>query len=174
MECQKCGAYFPTSMKIDGVKKVLNRRKFCLTCSPFKEHNTRNLLLYELGRQNCSICGDELLESNSYKRKNRKDKFAYCKKCASKQAIEKSRQLKLECIAYKGGKCQNCGYNKYAGALDFHHRDPSQKDFAICKRLRVAKLNETLKRELDKCDILCANCHREVHFDQSRGLEKSN
>jgi hypothetical protein len=174
MNCLKCGSYFPSSMKIEGVKRPLNHRKFCLSCSPYKQHNTRSLLVYELGVQKCSICEGVLSEENSYKRKNRKDKFAYCKSCTTKYTIERSRQLKLECIEYKGGKCQMCGYNKYPGALEFHHRDPSQKDFAICKRLRSAKLNEKLKQELDKCDLLCANCHREVHFDQSRGINKSN
>jgi len=164
MNCLKCGSYFPTSMKINGVKKKLNRRKFCLDCSPFGKRNTRNLLIHELGVQKCSICKEVLSNKNSYKRKNRKDKFAYCKSCSVKSGIERSRQLTLECINYKGGKCQNCGYNKYAGALDFHHRDPSKKDFAICKRLRVAKLNDALKKELDKCDLLCANCHREEHW----------
>lgn len=173
MECLKCGAYFPSSMKIDGVKRPLNHRKFCLECSPYKQHNTRSLLVHELGKQNCSMCGELLKEENSYKRKNRRDKFAYCKSCVSKYTIERSRMLKLECIAYKGGKCQICGYSKYAGALDFHHRNPSEKNFSICKRLRSAKLNDVLKRELDKCDLLCANCHREVHFDESRGI-KSN
>jgi hypothetical protein len=174
MECKKCGNYFPCVIKIDGKKKILNHRKFCLECSPYKKHNTRNLVKCKVGVQKCSRCGDELTEKNSYKRKKRKDKFAYCKSCASRYAIERSRALKLECVAYKGGKCQKCGYNKYAGALDFHHRNPKEKDFVICKRLRNNTLNNVLKRELDKCDLLCANCHREVHFDEERKIAKSD
>lgn len=61
-------------------------------------------------------------------------------------------------IAYKGGKCQCCGYNKYVGALEFHHINSEEKDFGIsakgCSWKRV-------KEELDKC--ICANCHREIH-----------
>lgn len=74
--------------------------------------------------------------------------------------IEKQRIAKrLEALEYKGGKCQHCGYDKYRGALEFHHKDPSQKD---PKGLR--KWNrENLFAELDKCILLCSNCHKEEH-----------
>lgn len=47
-------------------------------------------------------------------------------------------------------------------ALEFHHRDLTQKDFGISSRGYTRSWN-VVKQELDKCDILCANCHREVH-----------
>jgi 5-methylcytosine-specific restriction endonuclease McrA len=65
------------------------------------------------------------------------------------------------CIEYKGGKCEKCGYDKYDGALEFHHLDPSKKDFAISKK--KARYIDKLKPELDKCILLCSNCHRELH-----------
>ncbi len=71
------------------------------------------------------------------------------------------RRAKRELIRYKGGKCFQCGYNKDCpSAYDFHHRDPKQKDFAIGGK---TKKLEKLKEEADKCDLLCRNCHAEIH-----------
>lgn len=69
-------------------------------------------------------------------------------------------------MEYKGSKCQLCDYNKYPGALEFHHLDPNEKDFNISKA-RLLSFNLEIKKELDKCILLCANCHREVHNDPS-------
>lgn len=68
---------------------------------------------------------------------------------------------KLEAIAYLGGKCTSCGYNKYYGSLEFHHRNPAEKEFQW-NQMKKRSL-EDIKKELDKCDLLCANCHREAH-----------
>ena len=85
-----------------------------------------------------------------------------CKKCRV-QAVQKRRELlKIKAIEYKGGKCERCGYNKYVGALEFHHRDPTQKDFGISHR-GLTRSWKSMMIELDKCMMLCANCHREVH-----------
>ena len=74
--------------------------------------------------------------------------------------LEKYRlQVRDEALAYKGGKCENCGYDKYRGALEFHHKDPTQKDPAGLRKYNRTKLFA----ELDKCVLLCANCHREEH-----------
>lgn len=72
------------------------------------------------------------------------------------------RRIKERAIAYLGGKCIKCGYDRCADAMDFHHRDPTIKEFRIGQYAGGWKI---LKRELDKCDLLCANCHREVHYE---------
>ena len=77
--------------------------------------------------------------------------------------IERWKRRKIEAIEYKGGKCQVCGYDKYYGALEFHHRDPNEKGVDWGKMRLMSK--EKLLAELDKCDILCANCHREAHAE---------
>lgn len=81
----------------------------------------------------------------------------------SKYICDRYILLKLKAIEYKGGKCSNCGYNKCYGALDFHHRNPDEKEFSW--RLMRRKKWEDIVTELDKCDLLCANCHREEHHD---------
>lgn len=86
----------------------------------------------------------------------------YCKPCTGDQVLERQRIFKKLCVEYKGGKCINCGYNKYIGALEFHHRDPTKKEFGIANH-NLRKFDDRIKLELDKCELLCANCHREAH-----------
>ena len=76
------------------------------------------------------------------------------------QAVAKRRRkIKMLAIAYKGGKCQVCGYEKYQGALDLHHlRD---KEFGIADK-GYTRSWVKVQAELDKCILLCANCHREI------------
>jgi predicted nucleic acid-binding Zn ribbon protein len=69
--------------------------------------------------------------------------------------------LKIAAVEYKGGKCICCGYSKCKEALDFHHLDPSHKDFNISHSLNISW--HTIKNELEKCVLVCANCHREIH-----------
>ena len=79
------------------------------------------------------------------------------------QAVAKRRRkLKQLVIEYKGGKCTICGYKKYAGAFDLHHRDSSKKDFGLSTR-GLTRSWEKTKKEADKCILVCANCHREIH-----------
>lgn len=65
-------------------------------------------------------------------------------------------------VAYKGGKCQVCGYDKYIGALEFHHVDPEGKDFGISSKGYTHSWDK-VKEEIQKCVLVCANCHREIH-----------
>lgn len=88
-----------------------------------------------------------------------KDSYAYVKK--------HRKSNKEELIAYKGGKCEICGYNKCIAALDFHHIDPSKKDFGI-SATNIYKNIEALKKEADKCILVCANCHRELHYQKNK------
>jgi len=89
-----------------------------------------------------------------------------CKECRSIFRKEKSRSLKAEAIAYKGGKCNDCLAVVHQAAFEFHHTDPSTKaNKEPAHFLRdISSLNEKAKQELDKCVLLCANCHRIRHF----------
>ena len=60
----------------------------------------------------------------------------------------------------RGGKCVRCGYDTYLGALEFHHLDPSKKDFTLGNA--DFRLKEAVE-EINKCILICANCHREFH-----------
>ena len=79
-------------------------------------------------------------------------------------AVAKRRRiLKQKSVEYKGGKCVCCGYSKYVGVLDFHHLDPSLKDFSIGAK-GYTRSWEKIQAELDKCILVCANCHREIEL----------
>ena len=80
-----------------------------------------------------------------------------------KEAVAKRRRkLKLMVIEYKGGSCVVCGYNKFSGAFDLHHIDESKKEFGLSMQ-GLTRSWEKTKAEADKCVLLCANCHREIH-----------
>jgi hypothetical protein len=74
---------------------------------------------------------------------------------------EARRRMKARAVLYKGGKCERCGYDKSLVALDFHHNDPAQKDFQVGQG--NYRRWELVQPEIDKCTMLCANCHREEH-----------
>lgn len=88
------------------------------------------------------------------------------KMCASCVSNRRRWKVKLKCIEYKGGKCQTCGYSKCAQALDFHHIDPTTKSFTVSGH--GTKSWQSLQNELDKCVMLCANCHRELHAEETK------
>lgn len=68
---------------------------------------------------------------------------------------------KKEAVDYMGGKCTECGYNKHYAAMHFHHLDPFTKEFNWAK-LRLKSWDKIYK-ELEKCVLLCANCHAIKH-----------
>ena len=109
----------------------------------------------------CSRCKETKNLVAGFYTKNDKHTYVWCKSCANKRTIEWQQQRKIEAINYKGGKCVKCGYNKYPGALDFHHLDPNQKDFDWSK-MRLRSWNKIVN-ELDKCVLVCSNCHRIRH-----------
>ena len=118
----------------------------------------------DLQERQCILCGT-IFKPNNYTR-------LYCFQCSPQGLTQaetlrhKKRALKHLLVKYKGSKCQRCGYDKCEGALQFHHRDPKEKDFALSQ----INLNDTdfsinkIKQEIDKCDLLCANCHFEEHY----------
>lgn len=89
-----------------------------------------------------------------------------CKKCEYVYSRRYLDNLKLKAIEYAGGKCQECGYNKCMRALHFHHVDPSLKEFGIFESrpgFKKTRNWDLLKIEIDKCILLCGNCHMELH-----------
>jgi hypothetical protein len=110
----------------------------------------------------CPRCKKDVDTNQFYQRRGRENSSTYCKTCTSEQTLERTRNLKSQMVEYKGGCCVRCGYKKYQGALEFHHTDPNEKDFNP-SRLKNYSFNEILKNELNKCILVCSNCHREIH-----------
>lgn len=165
--CLKCEAKFPNRILIDGVIKNAQRRKYCLDCSPFGCHNTAKLHETKSIKQcpefrRCPRCCQTLAAENFHQKRGMPHASSYCKICTTIQTTERQRKFKEFCVNYKGGACELCGYKKCLAALEFHHKDPSKKDFVISKS-RLKKMNEETMNELNKCQLVCANCHREIH-----------
>lgn len=101
---------------------------------------------------NCNLC-DKVLPNNRRRR---------CNYCNTK--IRRLR-TKTKAIEYLGGKCVRCGYEEHPAALQFHHIDPSTKLFTIAEVANKAW--SSILSELDKCELLCANCHSIEHSDRT-------
>jgi hypothetical protein len=69
-------------------------------------------------------------------------------------------------VDYKGGECQLCGYNRCLRALDFHHVDPATKRFHLAGSHNRSW--ESLRAELDKCLLVCSNCHDEIEAGKAQ------
>ena len=89
-----------------------------------------------------------------------KDRRAYIIEAVAKRR----KKIRLRAIEESGGKCIKCGYNKYPEVLEFHHRNPTEKDFSISKKGHYRSWKR-ISEEIKKCDLLCANCHRELHAE---------
>lgn len=126
--------------------RSLNRRRFCLSCSPFGAHNTSKVpsgesdphLRFEQQRQRRNACAYRSLKRRRQRRKS-------------------------ELVAARGGRCLDCGYAGSPGVMEFHHRDPVTKSFTLGE---FSGALERLLQEAEKCDLLCANCHRIRHAAQ--------
>lgn len=115
----------------------------------------------------CSRCKQYVKTENFHQRRGKAHSSTYCKSCTTDQTLDRIRKLKSQMIEYKGGCCQRCGYDKYQGALEFHHSDPSEKDFNP-SHLKKYAFDDRIKSELDKCVLVCANCHREIHYEMKQ------
>lgn len=157
-ECIKCGAkkVIQTSHLKDG------RTKTCGCGCVLNENNVN----FNTSEKICEICGKSFipLSINAIHRK-------YCYDCSPEvnENCSKSnritilrRAMKKEAVKRKGGKCEICGYNKNIAALQFHHLDPSIKEFGLAQN-GIIKSWEDYWQEAQKCILVCANCHAEIH-----------
>lgn len=94
---------------------------------------------------------------------NRKAWFEANKEVLMKKQRLKKRERKLWAIDYKGGKCERCNGVFHPAVYEFHHINPEEKDRDPSKTLLLSL--ENMKKELDKCILVCANCHRLEHHN---------
>lgn len=145
--------------------KAVKGGKYCSRSCAARVNNKSHPKRRQEG--SCHSCGkqtpksrkycDECISNGILKQYKNPDE----EKKAKSQHVKKSRdKLKRVLVDYKGGCCSICGYNKCIKALEFHHLDPNTKDFTVGQKHFSI---EVMKSEVDKCVLLCANCHREVH-----------
>jgi DNA-binding CsgD family transcriptional regulator len=97
----------------------------------------------------------------------RSDGPSRCERCRVEAVSKRRRHVKALLVAEAGGRCALCGYDRYVGALEFHHVDPSQKSFGL-GRAGVARSLDRAREEARKCVLLCSNCHAEVEGGVAR------
>ena len=116
----------------------------------------------------CPKCNETKANTEQYfymrpDRNNRTQ--SYCKVCVHHLTLDRQRSIKEKMVEYKGGKCIKCGYDGHTAAFDFHHRDPNEKELAPSRFRNTSweKNYNKITKELDKCDLLCKNCHAITH-----------
>lgn len=160
-KCKKCESVFPNRIEVNGIIKHVGKRTFCLSCSPFGKHNTKNLIISNDEIKLCRRC-DLTKNIKEFYVRRRGGFSAYCIECSGKQSKERSDRLKQQCIEYKGSICYCCGYNKCSNAMDFHHLNRKDKTYNISFAIKRKYTFDEIKNELDKCILVCCRCHREI------------
>jgi hypothetical protein len=168
--CKKCGNKFGSRILIEGKVRILARRKYCLSCSPFGSHNTINFNKDPTNTSDircvCTKCNKPYI----YKRngKNTANSTAVCAACYVAKRRDRNRR---KIVKYKGGKCVVCGYSKCSRALVFHHMDSKNKYDNISAMISHNRSLKTIMMEADKCILICNRCHEE-HNDGMLDLTK--
>lgn len=130
---------------------------------------------YEKNKEKVAAQQKEYYQNNKEKWENYKNNMTDSQKESRLETVRKLKKSyghshKSELIVLKGNKCSVCGleYNGKNGAVfDFHHINPDEKDFNITSYLRhYSKIPDRIYREVEKCVLLCSNCHRLEHSEE--------
>ena len=120
----------------------------------------------------CTKCGKELpLDAFPWRDKKKGTRRADCKECHSgymKQQYAQKKNIIEEQKAQQ--KCAKCGESR-GYVLDYHHLNPEEKETTIARMTSNKYKLEDIQKEVEKCIVLCANCHREFHhFEKQNGI----
>ena len=147
---------------------------------PFKDENKRKeyaRLRYQENKEKLSEKSKELYKvkkeeiklRTSIYRANNKEKlreyYSNTKEVQIQQVLQRRENNKAEYILLKGGKCEICGFEyngENAACFDFHHENPEEKEYNPSTAIRLRR--EKALKELEKCQLVCANCHRLIHY----------
>lgn len=130
----------------------------------------------------CTCCkADKEIEAFNFKNKAKGVRSSYCAECGKKKTaadyaknpsayMERNKARKAESralmVEIKAGlKCEVCG-ESHPATLDFHHRDPKQKEANIGHMVNRGFSKEAILAEIAKCKVVCANCHRKLHYEE--------
>lgn len=174
--CKKCSSAFPNWLIIDGKRRNLRARRYCLDCSPWGQQNSKRLDKYEVidgvEHKRCSVCKEWVSVEHYYK--TRGHPMSACKHCQNRRTGDLARSVKARAVIYKGGQCEDCKQSFPDCVYDFHHLDPNEKDFAISGQGIRHMTWKQIQDELDKCTLLCSNCHRLRHYDRCNPCYRSH
>ena len=147
------------------IKHHLN--KFGLKTLVALKLNERKQIIITDNKKPCVQCKTLTPLQDFYKtRKDGKYLSHICKNCNNKNSTDRARQIKKMMVEYKGGSCERCTLHykdSHIAVFDFHHINPKEKDINYA-RIRYHGWDK-IKTELDKCKLLCSNCHRITHAE---------
>lgn len=139
--------------------------KICSKCKDEKELEQfdKNKKQIDGHSKLCKICSREQSKKSYFRTSGKRNKYLIERRRKIAKDFEKNLwEIKAKCI--------KCGFDHVA-ALDFHHRDPGQKIDTIGNLKWAGVSKETFQKELDKCDIICANCHRILHWEEKNNAK---
>lgn len=146
--CRKNGLSYPINTQKVSDEEIKKMQEF------YNEHKSLRKTAKKFNRDKATVIKYIKTEKRE---KMSDDDF---KKSKSKNVVSWRQRTKLKLVEHKGGKCKECGYSKCVQALEFHHLDPKEKDFTVSGK---SWSFEKLKREVDKCVLVCNRCHTEIH-----------
>ena len=151
--CKQCGKEFEAKRK---------DAQYCSGACSKKASRERASKGINNKEKVCPKCGNTfVIKGSAFSRR-------YCYNCIPEignTGAANRKIIKKWAVEYKGGKCCKCGYDKCLDALDLHHLNPAEKDFNLSDRNLSLDWVE-ITPELDKCILVCANCHREIHSEE--------
>ncbi len=152
-KCKKCENQIPTRIYLEDKLILTKNRLYCFDCSPFKQHNLKQTQTTSDKpiMNTCRVC------EKDYPAGHQQHK-SICNTCRTTSSRQNKKRRAVE---YMGGKCIVCNYDKCIAALHFHHIEPHDKEFGFSSNM--TKPFEVLQIELNKCIIVCSNCHSEIH-----------
>lgn len=137
---------------------IPDHQKYCPACNSVKEKS----LFSKMGNA-CKACANARARKHRTERRKDPDYIAEF----NNAIMRKGRENKRKAIDYLGGKCADCGVTYPPYVYDFHHLDMNEKEYNPSALLSGTRNFEKAKPELDKCVLLCANCHRTRHHRHS-------
>lgn len=152
-ECRTCGLVKPSSDFYSYRERTTH--KDCKTCFSHK----RLVYYYQKQRSGlCRLCGQV----------PPRERYKTCADCVLKERRHSAKRIrgrKRRIVEYLGGQCSRCGFkSEHLCVYDCHHRETEEKDFGIAQLIKYRVTWDELVVELDKCELLCANCHRIHHY----------
>ncbi len=178
MICEKCDKEYADDFRIDPQQRKKPSRFCSSSCSHSRpKSEASKVKVSETLRKKygsppktakvqkpCPNCGQLVLVRSRQICCSRECSRKLQEKTRGPRVSDWRRRLKKKLVDHKGGKCEICGFNKHQAAMQFHHRDPEEKDFAIGASGSTRSLSRCLV-EVEKCMLLCANCHSILHHE---------